>query len=622
MGRVILVGRLVMRDLQRRPGEAVMLLLAIVAATTTLTLGLILHGETDHPYEQTRAATKGPDAVASVFPVGSLQTAPGSPNDSGGSGAVTAGQLKALGILSNARGVVAHSGPYPVTWTALRSHGLRTGAEVEGRDVALAVVDQPKVTDGTWVRNGGAVVEREFAEALGVRPGDSITLGGRVFEVVGLAVTAAFTPYPQVCSDGCDLNTAQLAGTSPGLIWLTRSDAQSLVTPAEPPAYFLNLKLAHPSAAETFGNAYDSPNESLRAPFVEPWQQISQQDGNLVKNEQRIMLISAWLLGFLALASVAVLVGGRMAEQIRRVGLLKAVGGTPGLIAGVLLAQYVVLALAAGATGILVGRLVAPLFGATGAGLLGTVGAPTVTVDNVAVVLVVALAVAVLAAIVPAVRAARTSTVHALADAARVPRRRAWLIALSGRLPASLLIGMRVAARRPRRVILGVLSIAVTVSGIVAVLYAHTSLDASQSGSVSGLVNPRTQSADQVLLLVTMLLVALAAVNALFITRAMVQDSKHSSAVTRALGATPDQIAVGLASAQVLPGLLGALLGIPGGSALYAAVKHGSTTVVPPLWWFVALVVGTVVAVTFLTSIPALSAARRSVAEILQSEVA
>ena len=33
------------------------------------------------------------------------------------------------------------------------------------------------------------------------------------------------------------------------------------------------------------------------------------------------------LLGLLAIASVAVLVGGRMAEESRRVGLLKAVGG-------------------------------------------------------------------------------------------------------------------------------------------------------------------------------------------------------------------------------------------------------------------------------------------------------
>ena len=44
VGRVLLVCRLAARDLRRRPGEAALLLLAIMAATTTLTLGLVLHG--------------------------------------------------------------------------------------------------------------------------------------------------------------------------------------------------------------------------------------------------------------------------------------------------------------------------------------------------------------------------------------------------------------------------------------------------------------------------------------------------------------------------------------------------------------------------------------------------
>ena len=55
--------------------------------------------------------------------------------------------------------------------------------------------------------------------------------------------------------------------------------------------------------------------------------------------------------------------------------------------------------------------------------------------------------VAVAATLAPAVRASRTSTVLALADAARPPRRTAWLIAISARLPVPLLLGLRVAAR-------------------------------------------------------------------------------------------------------------------------------------------------------------------------------
>ena len=99
-----------------------------------------------------------------------------------------------------------------------------------------------------------------------------------------------------------------------------------------------------------------------------------------------------------------------MADQIRRVGLLKAVGAKPRLVADVLLAEYVVVALVAAAVGVAVGWLTAPLLTEASAGLLGSAGAPTVTLSTVGLVTAVALAVAVLATFIPAVRASRTST--------------------------------------------------------------------------------------------------------------------------------------------------------------------------------------------------------------------
>jgi len=64
MGQVFLLGRLAVKDLRHRPAQAGALLLAMVTAATTLTLGMALHGATDNPYAQTRAVTNGPDAVA------------------------------------------------------------------------------------------------------------------------------------------------------------------------------------------------------------------------------------------------------------------------------------------------------------------------------------------------------------------------------------------------------------------------------------------------------------------------------------------------------------------------------------------------------------------------------
>ena len=60
MGRLLLVCRLAARDLRRHPAQAGLLLLAITAAATTLTLALALHGVTSRPYQQTRACDPRP----------------------------------------------------------------------------------------------------------------------------------------------------------------------------------------------------------------------------------------------------------------------------------------------------------------------------------------------------------------------------------------------------------------------------------------------------------------------------------------------------------------------------------------------------------------------------------
>jgi ABC-type lipoprotein release transport system permease subunit len=609
MGRVLLIGRLAARDVRHRPTSAVLLVLAIMTAATTLTLALALRGASDQPYEQTRAATAGPDVVAEVSPP---QAVGGPPAD-----------VASLTVLTSAHGVVAHSGPYSFTFATLQANGHTAGARVEGRDQATAAVDQPELTQGRWVRPGQVVLERSFADELGVGAGGQVTLNGRAFRVAGVAVTAASTLlYPHICWSGCDLSTAELARKVPGQVWMTRADAVSLATTTEPLSCTLNLKLADPAGADAFASAYDNSRTSASAPSLSSWESISFNAANLVRNEQRLLLIGSWLLGLLAVASVAVLVGGRMTEQTRRVGLLKAVGGTPGLVSAVLLAEHLILAVAAAAMGLLTGWLVAPLLTRPGAGLLGSAGTPPVTVTTAGVVVAVALAVAAGATLVPALRAARTSTVRALADSARPPRRRARMIAVSSRLPVPLLFGLRIAARRPRRVVLNMISIAVTATGIVAVLLVHASFDASL-GAHAGLDNPQDARLSQVMTVLSAALVVLAGVNAILITWATVLDARYTSALARALGATPQQVSTGLSAAQVLPALAGALLGIPGGIALDTAVnKDGGPVTIPPLWWLLATVLGTAAAVAVITAVPAWLGTRRPAGEVLRSELA
>ena len=101
-----------------------LLLLAITAATATLTLGLALHGVTSQPYQQTRAATNGPDVVAQLSST-AVRHGPGQENP----GPQILAQVNAL---VHASGVTGHSGPYPLAGAIVRARGL-TAAGRSGR---------------------------------------------------------------------------------------------------------------------------------------------------------------------------------------------------------------------------------------------------------------------------------------------------------------------------------------------------------------------------------------------------------------------------------------------------------------------------------------------------------
>jgi len=635
VGRMLLIGRLAGRDLRYRPAQAVLLLLAITAATTVLSLALALYGVTQHPYQQTKAATRGPDVVAALGGGGPVQ----GPNG-GGQQVASSNLLAQANSLLSVPGVTSHSGPYPVASVVVRLGHAAVLAEAEGRNQTPAAVDQPKLTVGSWVRPGGIVLERTFAEVLGASVGDRVTLDSRSFTVAGIAVTAASAPYPNMCfqpggdciadmpmscsPSGCTAFGERLSSGNLGLAWVTEPEARALASSAAPLGYLVDLRLRDPATAQAFAVAHGSPQvgPGPGATQLVAWQSIAYDDGLLVQDEQQVLTPGAWLTGLLALASVAVLAGGRMADRGRRVGLLKAVGGTPGLVALVLVAENLALGLLAACIGLVAGWLAAPLITSPGAGLVGTPGAPSMTASSAAEVIGVAVVVALGATLVPAIRGARTSTVGALVDAARRPRRRARLIAISRRLPVPLLLGVRLVARRPRRALLSAASVAVTMTGIVAVLTFHATADERLGGASSGLPDPVITRDEQMLLVITVALLALAVLNAITTAWATVLDATVSSALARALGATQRQLSAAIAAAQLLPAIPGAILGVPVGLGLFIAASGAGSrgTTIPSVGWLVPAVLATLVAVMGLTAIPAWAGTRRSVIDVLARE--
>jgi len=591
MGRALLVFRLVWSDVRRHPGQAAMLLLSLTVATGMLALGGSLGGATETLYRHTRAVTAGPDVVAI------------SPDNSAATAATQAS-------LTSDPAVTAHSGPYLQYYSELTAKGSTSNVVVTAADAEQGPVDHPLVTSGTWVRSGGVVVERGFANALGVHVGDHVTVAGRSLPVVGTAVSAAGTVYP----------FAQLTGPGggpgdySGRVWMSEQDTQALASKDLPVASLLYLRLRDPDATQAFVNAHLGP--SVHANFYS-WQFMIGQDATIIAASQPILVIGSWLLSFLAIAGVATLAAGRAAKQTRRVGLLKAVGATPGLIAVVLLTEYVTLALLADALGLLSARLAQPAIVNPTASLLTTSAGPNG--GTIALTTVVALAVALLTTLAPTLRALRTETVAALADTARRPDHRARLTRLSAMLPVPVLLGLRLIARRPGRAFLQACGIAATVITITALLIIFVQRQVSYGIDSPQLGSLKEAQSRHMIVVVAAALVILAAVNTLTTTWTTALEARHTMAVARTLGATPGQITAGLSAAQLLPTVPGALVGIPLGIAFIWPFSDAGT-IYPPAWWLFGAALAVVLATAALTALPARIAARRSVAETLSAE--
>jgi putative ABC transport system permease protein len=194
-------------------------------------------------------------------------------------------------------------------------------------------------------------------------------------------------------------------------------------------------------------------------------------------------------------------------------------------------------------------------------------------------------------------------------------------------MPVPMLFGLRLVARRPRRALLSTANMAVTVAGLVAVVSFHAAVTDKLSGAATsglfaaGISDPVVNRDLQMLGVITVMLVALALLNAIFTTWATVLDARRASAVMRALGARARQVSLGLIVAQVLSALPGTLVGVGLGIALFKAAVRSSGAP-PPALWLVLTVLGTLAVVAALTTIPARLGTRQPIAEVLASEAA
>ncbi|NUS88919.1 MAG: ABC transporter permease [Streptomyces sp.] len=591
MGHLLLMWRLVLRDMRRRPAEAVMFLLAVTVAGASLTLGLATNDAVVSGYEKTRAATAGPDIIATTTATDPSRVAE---------------------RLADAPGVAAHADPVFAFDTYIKAHGRTAHSSVEGRETAPSAVDRPLVTSGTWVRPGGAVLERGFAQELGVRVGDRVTISGRGYPVVGTAISAATAVYP-----GSD--AAQGAGPSDygGRIWLTSADTRAAARD-EPSVHLIQLKLTDPTATKRWEDTvFGRDSEVDSTVNVHYWQDVLRTDLSMIRAIQPALVVGGWLLAIAAMVTLAALATTRAARDNRRAALLKAVGAGPATVTAALLAQYLLLTLLASALGLTAGTLAAPHLVDPSAGLLNTVSPPDS--DTVTAAIFLAVVVALTGALGPALRAARTSTVHALADPAHLLTRHPRLNAMTAHLPTPLLLGIRLLARRPGRAVLAAAGTAVTTLMVTALLAWHTELDTRPDFKRFGPVEVRVDLTGEVLLAVTLTLVALSTLNTVLLGWSTAVQARRALSIARTLGATPGQVVAALCVAQLLPAVPGVAVGVPTGLGLYWLF---GTQVTPPGSWLLTAALAVLLAIAALTALPAWAHTRSPAGRVLNAECA
>jgi putative ABC transport system permease protein len=453
----------IVADLRRRGLQTAVIFVIILLASGVTTLALTLLSQSSGPYDRAFTAQRGAHLLSLFY-----------------ASAGTPAQLQATTRQSAA---TASGGPWPAAPLKFQptslpptlaglAHGLRlpqSELRLVGRDNPGGAIDRLQIVAGRWVQRPDEIVlTRSFAEKLAAQAGggaNTSLLGARL-RVLNAQHNATFVVVGEVI----DVNEAD--SWLPQQAWVQPGVLTSLA-----PARSLVYEMAY-----RFGQAdADSPVQSQMAAIkaaLPPGALYRSYPSQQVKTDvtTTTSLVLTFLLAFSVFALIAValivtnVVTGVVLASYREIGIMKAIGFTPGQVMEVLVGQILIPTLAGCLVGIPVGALLSgPLLNqsAQAMGLPAPAGfVPALDLlAFLAVVLVVSAA-----AIVPAWRGSRLSPVRVLASGtAPSSARGSWLgRRLQGLgLPRPLSLGAGDAFVRPLRGSLTAVAVLIGVATIV-----------------------------------------------------------------------------------------------------------------------------------------------------------
>ncbi|MFB4310626.1 FtsX-like permease family protein [Actinomadura sp. GTD37] len=446
---------------RRRRVQAVSIAVVVALSTATLVFGLGLLAASDSLFADAFAQARGAHATVAFD-----------------SAKVTAGQAAAT---AHASGVTAAAGPFQ---TAELPQGQGMGPRTVGGDGLLVAgradpggpVDRLTVTSGRWVRGPGEIVLRGGPVGPKRLGGTVAPPGLPALEIVGFAASV---------TGGAD------GWVTPGQIGALRPDGLRML---------YRFDRAGDAAAVRRGVAAATAGLPTRdyASYVEVEKSFEEDFNELIP----FVAVFGALATAVSVFIVGNVVSGAVVAGFRRIGVLKALGFTPGQVVAVhvgMIAPPALLGCAAGlvAGHLLAGRVAADLaagFDLPSAG--GTGLGPDVLAGGCVLALVV------LAALLPALRAGRLPAVQAI-SAGTVSRggrgRRAQRWLARSRLPVPAGLGLSLPVARPARTALTLAGLCLGVTAVTMGFGLHQTVtkiltaDAEARTSVDVGVDPHLQ---------------------------------------------------------------------------------------------------------------------------------
>lgn len=378
------LGRVVRSGVRRRKVQTLVTGLAAMVAVTASVLGGSLLVASNDPFDQAFARQHGAHLVAQ-FDVRKA----------------TAAQLAAS---AHAAGVTAASGPFrtaTVTPQDTSDPGIPPGERlppmtVAGRADPGGSVDDITLLHGSWVSGPGRIVlSAEYGDRLGATLRFPDLPGDPGFTVVGVARSVSRT------ADA----------------WVAPSEIASLSAPGAVGGYRMLYRFAAADttaqvAADRAAVAAATPAGSLSG--VQSWLDTKQGSNRNTAVFVPFLIAFGLLSTVMSVLVVGSVIAGAVGAGTRRIGILKALGFTPGQVVRSHLGQALIPAAAGTAIGAAAGSVLAIPVLATAGHLYGTATAGVAPSVDVTVV-TGALSMVALTAWAASSRAGRLRTVEALA---------------------------------------------------------------------------------------------------------------------------------------------------------------------------------------------------------------